>query len=105
MSTLSWDGPAYIRRLRTEHAYYVTFDELGGEDNIAAFRTALRRAAKAEGMRVHTFRGAHDPVLWINDPDYTPSPEEVRAAMMRASEATRLTDVSPAEPVKLRVVD
>lgn len=92
--------------MRTEHAYYVTFDKLGGEEHLAAFRTVLRRAAKAAGMRVHTFRGAHDPILWINNPDYTPSAEALRAAVLGAAADTRLgPSAPPLTPPKLRILD
>ena len=105
MGDISWDGAAYVRRLQHEHSFYVTFDELGGEENIGAFRTVLRRAAKEAGMRIQTFRGAHDPILWIVDRDYTPSPERMRQTVEAAAAGLHLTDDPPQPPRHLRIVD
>lgn len=105
MGDISWDGAAYVRRLQKEHNFYVTFEELGGEENIAPFRTVLRRAAKAVGMRVQTFRGAHEPILWLVDRDYTPSLEQMRKAVEAASLETLPTERPSRDRGHLRIVD
>jgi hypothetical protein len=71
------------------HAYHVSFGELGGEERLAAFGTVQRRAAKAAG---------------VNDADYTPSAEELRAAVVGAAAATRLSGNVP-RATPLRMVD
>lgn len=98
-----------IGYLRTEHAFYIVYDEEfgGDETDLPELRRLLRRAAKAAGMRVHT-RVYEDDAVWVYDPDWNPSAEE-RAAFEaeRAANRTQLLEEATTPPTRrhLHIVD
>lgn len=100
-----------IGYLRTEHAFYIVYDEEfgGDESDLPELRRLLRRAAKAAGMRVHT-RVYEDDAVWVYDPDWNPTAEE-RAAFYEERYAPRRPqpldrDITPPTRERhLRIVD
>jgi hypothetical protein len=60
-----------IGYLRTDHEFYIVYDEEfgGDETDLPELRRLLRRAAKQAGMRVHT-RVHEDDAVGVYDPDW-----------------------------------
>ncbi|WP_431030797.1 hypothetical protein [Plantibacter sp. RU18] len=83
--------PEYIDEqidyLRTEHEFYIVYDEFGGDErDLAELRRLLRRAAKAASMRVHR-RVYEDDAVWVYDPDWNPAQGEREAIHWERSPA------------------
>ncbi|WP_440711636.1 hypothetical protein [Herbiconiux sp. YIM B11900] len=76
-----------IGYLRTDHEFYIAYDEFhGDESDLPELRSQLRDAAKAAGMRVHT-RVYEDDAVWVYDPDWNPTPEEREAIHREQAES------------------
>jgi hypothetical protein len=79
MATIAYD--LWIARLRNEGSIYLSQSELPAP--IAEFRSELRRAARASGMRLRTSGQDEQFLAW--DPDYVVSDEQMRAAVASLS--------------------
>jgi hypothetical protein len=60
-----------IGYLRTDHEFYIVYDEEfgGDETDLRELRRRRRRAAKQAGMRVRT-HVYEDDAVWVYDPDW-----------------------------------